>query len=81
MPISAAAKKLRENPEGDQKKILIQMGVPQDLISEFEDPKFWPQYFIEKAKSDLKLIGVSVDWRRSFMTTDQNPVFDTFVRW
>jgi leucyl-tRNA synthetase len=26
-------------------------------------------------------LGARVDWRRSFITTDVNPYFDTFVRW
>uniref|UniRef100_A0A803L6R5 leucine--tRNA ligase n=1 Tax=Chenopodium quinoa TaxID=63459 RepID=A0A803L6R5_CHEQI len=30
---------------------------------------------------DLKAFGLGVDWRRSFVTTDVNPYFDSFVRW
>jgi len=26
-------------------------------------------------------MGLKVDWRRSFITTDVNPYFDSFVRW
>lgn len=26
-------------------------------------------------------MGVRVDWRRSFITTDANPYYDSFVRW
>jgi leucyl-tRNA synthetase len=26
-------------------------------------------------------LGVKVDWRRSFITTDRNPYYDSFVRW
>ena len=25
--------------------------------------------------------GLHVDWRRSFITTDKNPFYDSFVRW
>jgi len=32
-------------------------------------------------KDDLKDFGVKVDWRRSFITTDINPYYDSFVRW
>jgi leucyl-tRNA synthetase len=32
-------------------------------------------------QSDLKALGVKVDWRRSFITTDANPYYDAFVRW
>eukprot|EP01018_Ginkgo_biloba_P037915 Gb_05996 [translate_table: standard] len=33
------------------------------------------------AKEDLKLLGLGVDWHRSFITTDINPFYDSFVRW
>jgi leucyl-tRNA synthetase len=26
-------------------------------------------------------MGLGVDWRRSFITTDKNPYYDSFVRW
>ena len=27
------------------------------------------------------MLGVGVDWRRSFITTDANPYYDSFIRW
>ena len=32
-------------------------------------------------KRDLIRFGTGVDWRRTFITTDYNPYYDTFVRW
>jgi leucyl-tRNA synthetase len=29
----------------------------------------------------MKKLGMGVDWRRSFITTDVNPYYDSFVRW
>ena len=29
----------------------------------------------------MKRLGTSVDWRRSFITTDVNPYYDSFIRW
>lgn len=26
-------------------------------------------------------MGCGVDWRRSFITTDMNPFYDSFVQW
>lgn len=26
-------------------------------------------------------MGCGIDWRRSFITTDMNPYYDSFVRW
>jgi leucyl-tRNA synthetase len=34
-----------------------------------------------KLQSDTKLMGLGVDWRRAFITTDANPYYDSFVRW
>lgn len=30
---------------------------------------------------DLKDFGVYTDWRRSFITTEANPFYDSFIRW
>ena len=29
----------------------------------------------------MRSMGCGVDWRRSFITTDMNPYYDSFVRW
>jgi hypothetical protein len=29
----------------------------------------------------MRAMGCGVDWRRSFITTDMNPYYDSFVRW
>lgn len=50
-------------------------------IKEFADAKHWLYYFPPKCTSDTKKMGIKVDWRRSFITTDINPYFDSFVRW
>lgn len=57
------------------------MGVPEDEIAKFADPVHWFHYFPPLAKEDLELFGAKVDWRRSFITTDVNPYYDSFVRW
>ncbi|CAG8681758.1 10400_t:CDS:2 [Cetraspora pellucida] len=31
--------------------------------------------------NDCKSIGAKIDWRRSFITTDVNPYYDSFVQW
>jgi leucyl-tRNA synthetase len=50
-------------------------------ILKFADSDHWLEYFPPLAKSDLKSMGLHVDWRRSFITTDVNPFYDSFVRW
>ncbi|KAI9352501.1 hypothetical protein DFJ73DRAFT_829910 [Zopfochytrium polystomum] len=64
-----------------QFQIMQQLGVPKEEIHKFADAVHWLYYFPPLTISDLKALGLSVDWRRSFITTDKNPFFDSFVRW
>ncbi|KAK4523936.1 hypothetical protein GAYE_SCF00G1834 [Galdieria yellowstonensis] len=64
-----------------QWKILESLGVPSEMVPKFADPLYWLQYFPPYGIRDLKRLGVFVDWRRSFITTEANPFYDSFVRW
>ncbi|KAI9190829.1 uncharacterized protein BJ171DRAFT_539063 [Polychytrium aggregatum] len=64
-----------------QFQIMRSMGVPNEEIHKFADPKHWLYYFPPHAISDLKDFGAHIDWRRSFITTDVNPYYDSFIRW
>ncbi len=79
MPIMAAAQRIAEGEE-KQKRILEMMGISEEDIPKFSDPKHWIEFFPEQAKTDLKRLGLSVDWRRSF-TTVYNPHYSAFVSW
>ena len=57
------------------------IGVPREEIKKFADPQYWIKYFPPIAQADLTALGARVDWRRSFITTDANPYYDSFVRW
>lgn len=57
------------------------LGLADEEIKKFADPLYWLDYFPPLAISDLKQIGMHIDWRRTFITTDANPFFDSFVRW
>ena len=41
----------------------------------------WLKYFPPQAVRDIKAMGCGVDWRRSFITTDVNLYYDSFIRW
>ncbi len=41
----------------------------------------WLQHFPPLAVRDITALGCGVDWRRSFITTDANPHYDSFVQW
>lgn len=88
--VAALKKKLEEELEEDpeelkrpmlQYEILRQCEVVIKDIPSFVDPVFWTHYFPKHAIRDLQSFGVSVDFRRSFITTSENPYYDSFIRW
>lgn len=85
IPISAAANKLKEEYHtqlGKQYETLKRMDIPENEIVKFTDPNYWIEYFPEMAlKHDLPSLGCSIDYRRSFITTEVNPHFSSFVQW
>lgn len=64
-----------------QFQTMLSLGIPIEEIHKFADPIYWLYYFPPRAIDDLKHFGAKVDWRRSFITTDVNPYYDSFVRW
>ncbi|KPP77207.1 leucine--tRNA ligase, cytoplasmic-like [Scleropages formosus] len=61
--------------------IMKSLGLQDSEIEKFADAAHWLDYFPPLAVEDLKSMGVKVDWRRSFITTDVNPFYDSFVKW
>ncbi|XP_005996155.1 leucine--tRNA ligase, cytoplasmic isoform X2 [Latimeria chalumnae] len=61
--------------------IMKSLGLADEEIMKFAEAEHWLEYFPPLAIQDLKSMGVKVDWRRSFITTDANPFYDSFVRW
>lgn len=64
-----------------QWEIMKSLDLSDVEIEKFRDPHHWLTYFPPFAKDDLKAFGLGCDWRRSFITTDTNPFYDSFVRW
>lgn len=64
-----------------QFQIMESIQVPRADIKKFADPLHWLTYFPPIAVRDNNAFGARIDWRRSFLTTDANPYFDSFVRW
>uniref|UniRef100_A0A7G3ARE6 leucine--tRNA ligase n=1 Tax=Lutzomyia longipalpis TaxID=7200 RepID=A0A7G3ARE6_LUTLO len=64
-----------------QWQIMQSLGLSDDEIAKFAESEHWLEYFPPFAIEDLTKLGVHVDWRRTFITTDANPFFDSFVRW
>ncbi|XP_059397712.1 leucine--tRNA ligase, cytoplasmic-like [Carassius carassius] len=61
--------------------IMKSLGLRDDDIVKFAEAEHWLEYFPPLAVEDLKKMGLKADWRRSFITTDVNPFYDSFVRW
>lgn len=64
-----------------QWKIMQSLGLQDEEIKNFVDTAYWLDYFPQHAINDSKSFGLHVDWRRSFITTDVNPFYDSFIRW
>ncbi|OBZ74498.1 putative leucine--tRNA ligase, cytoplasmic [Grifola frondosa] len=64
-----------------QFQIMESMGIPREEIKKFADPSYWLKYYPPICMADNNSFGSRIDWRRSFITTDANPYYDSFVRW
>ncbi|KAK4336993.1 hypothetical protein RND71_044224 [Anisodus tanguticus] len=64
-----------------QWQIMKSLGLNDEEVKNFKDAENWLTYFPPLAIKDLKMFGVHVDWNRSFITTDVNPYYDSFIRW
>ncbi|XP_018025140.1 leucine--tRNA ligase, cytoplasmic [Hyalella azteca] len=64
-----------------QWQIMRSLGLQDEEIKQFTDTNHWLDYFPPATKRDLQRVGLHVDWRRSFITTNRNAYYDSFVRW
>ncbi|KDR73628.1 hypothetical protein GALMADRAFT_251386 [Galerina marginata CBS 339.88] len=64
-----------------QFQIMESIKVPRAEIKKFADPLHWLTYFPPIAINDHNSFGSRIDWRRTFLTTEANPYYDSFVRW
>ncbi|KAH7882164.1 hypothetical protein F5I97DRAFT_1912888 [Phlebopus sp. FC_14] len=64
-----------------QFQIMESIGIPREEVKNFADPHYWLKYFPPICVDDNNTMGNRIDWRRSFLTTDLNPYYDSFVRW
>ncbi|CCW61838.1 unnamed protein product [Phytomonas sp. EM1] len=75
------SKRGKVGPAKPQWAIMQSMGIPDSEIPKFANPQQWLDYFPPIAIQDLRQFGCHIDFRRSFITTTQNPYFDRFVSW
>lgn len=64
-----------------QFQVMMSLGIAREEIHKFADANYWLQYFPKLWQQHLAEFGCGIDWRRSFITTDINGYYDSFVRW
>ena len=64
-----------------QAQIMMSIGIPKEEVHKFADAAYWLKFFPPVCQDDCSKLGLAIDWRRSFITTDANPFYDSFVRW
>ena len=64
-----------------QFQVMLSLGIQREEIHKFADAKYWLRYFPQLWQQHLTEFGCGIDWRRSFITTDANGYYDSFVRW
>ena len=79
-PIVTAADRVAKN-DPLQLQLLRDNSVAEDDLYKFKDPEFWVEYFPPRYGEDWRNLGLSIDWRREFITTSLNPRYDKFIRW
>ncbi|MGE4374354.1 MAG: leucine--tRNA ligase, partial [Methanoculleus sp.] len=53
--------------------------VPQDILDRFIDPMEIVRYFSDEYRRVMQKCGLSIDWRRRFITID--PQYSRFIEW
>ncbi len=80
-PIVAAAERLANGDKAMVREFIEIDGISPQEIKKFYDPKYMAQYYTDSGRAALKQLGLSIDWRREFHTTDLEPTFNKFVIW
>lgn len=57
------------------------MGIKAEDVTNFTDAINWVKYFPPLGQKHLERYGVHVDNSRSFITTDLNPYYNSFIEW
>jgi leucyl-tRNA synthetase len=80
-PLVAAADRLSKGDPAIVREFVELEHVPKDDLQKFYDPVYMAKYYSDEGRQSLKRLGLSIDWRREFHTTDLEPTFSKFVIW
>ena len=79
-PLVSAAERVKEK-EPKQLEALKKEGFSGSDLKKFENPEYWVRVFGERWHDHFYMMGMSIDWRRNFITTSLNLHYDKFIRW
>ncbi|MDG7046089.1 MAG: leucine--tRNA ligase [Nitrososphaerota archaeon] len=79
--ITSAVSRLAKGDESMIKEFRDIDGVDEETLAKFKDPLFMARYYTERNRDALVSLGISIDWRREFHTTSDDPRFSKFVEW
>ncbi|MDG7049230.1 MAG: leucine--tRNA ligase, partial [Nitrososphaerota archaeon] len=79
--ITSAVSRLAKGDESMIKEFRDIDGVDEETLAKFKDPLFMARYYTERNRDALISLGISIDWRREFHTTSDDPRFSKFVEW
>ena len=80
-PIVSAAERLAKGDEKMIREFKEVDKVPDEILEKFKDPVFMAQYYTDKNRIAMKLLGLGIDWRREFTTTIYDQRFSKFIEW
>jgi leucyl-tRNA synthetase len=78
-PLFAMVERLKAKDPAILNTFLNLYNIPEEKLSELEDPVSMATYFAMEIKNGMQKIGYSMDWRREFTTVDG--YYSKFIEW
>lgn len=78
-PVLSMADAIKERDQQTIKLFRDVYNIPSEVIEMMSDPMFMVKYFHEEMKESMKVLGLSIDWRREFTSIDED--FSSFIKW
>lgn len=78
-PIISMAKRIEEGDMDVYSLFEDIYNIPRETTATLKDPHKLVRYFSTEIEAGMKRMGLMVDWRRKFYTTD--PAFKSFIQW
>ncbi len=78
-PILGVVKKLKSRDRETVEEFTNKYHIPEQEFQKFEDPLYLANYFVGKFEESYKKFGLSLDFRRRFVTIE--PIFSKFIEW